>query len=131
MGISPNTLKQAASELSVVLTSIYNHLLATGIFPESWMKIACIFLFKKGCKKDPNKYRTICIQNAFMKLFKKMLSARIIKFNEFYNKIPHCQFGFRPSISTAGAVTILHEIITDALNSKKKVYVAFVDLKNL
>lgn len=100
MGISPHTLKEVGSKLSTVLTSIYNYMLETGTFPEKWMKIACIFIFKKGSKSDPNNYRTICIQNAFMKLFGKILNARMTKFQEVHNIIPECQFGFRPERST-------------------------------
>ena len=131
MGISPRTLKDSAanSPLSIILTSIFNHMLDTGTFPELWMKSACIFLFKKGCKSDPNNYRTICIQNAFMKLFGKIMSARITKYQEFHKIVPDCQFGFRPNLSTAGAVTILHEVVTEALSKKQKVFAVFVDLK--
>ena len=129
MGISPKTLKESAEEIKIILSSIYNQILSTGKFPELWMKIACIFLHKKGDRKDPNNFRTICIQNAFMKVFGKIVSSRISKFQEFYGIVPDCQFGFRPEHSTAAAVTILHELVIENLQKTQKVYAAFIDLK--
>ena len=129
MGISPKTLKESAEEIKIILSSIYNQILSTGKFPELWMKIACIFLHKKGDRKDPNNFRTICIQNAFMKVFGKIVSSRISKFQEFYGIVPDCQFGFRPEHSTSAAVTILHELVIKNLQKTQKVYAAFIDLK--
>ena len=57
------------------------------------------------------------------------MNKRIAKFNEVNKIIPESQFGFQPGLSTAGAITILHELVTDSLQGKKKVYAAFVDLQ--
>ena len=93
------------------------------------MKASVQFLHKKGSKEDPNNYRCICIQNAFLKVFGKLISKRINSFLESNNLIPQCQFGFRKDLSTLGALTILHELVTYNLEKKNKVYAAFIDLK--
>ena len=65
----------------------------------------------------------------FGKLLERIIYNRVYNFFDKEGLFTDSQFGFRNGLSTIGAVTILHELITENLDKKKKVYAAFIDLK--
>ena len=122
-------LNQFSLELAPLLTSIFNFSLETGTFPSQWLESVLIFLYKKGSRDDPNNYRTIALENPFLKVFSAILANRIQSYSEVNNLFPDFQFGFRKKYSTAGAATTLVEIVETRLYLKKRTYVGFVDFK--
>lgn len=59
------------------------------------------------------------------------MNKRISKFNKVDKIIPESQISFQPGLRTVGTIKILHELVTDSLQRKKKVYAAFVDLQKV
>ena len=86
------------------------------------------FLHKKGDRTDPGNYRSISIQNPFLKCYSKVLATRITNYAEQNGLFPDEQFGFRSKRSCLRAVSLLHEIINGRLKAKKSTYVAYIDL---
>ena len=77
----------------------------------------------------PENYRSICIQNPFLKVFTKIIHTRLMTYLEDQNLLPNTQFGFRSRVSTISACFTLKDIIRNRLKAKKKTFCVFVDFK--
>ena len=128
-GVSPHDLKLLSPELCPILTKIFNESICSGNLPDDWLSSILFFLHKKESYTDPVNYRSIAIEDAFLKVFMTALGTRLAKFSENNDLLPDFQFGFRPHLLTTSAVTVLKSTIEKAFSSKKRVYAAFVDMK--
>ena len=126
-GYSPLFLRSLQDNLAPLLCQVFNQCLSTSRFPLSWLESIIFFLHKKGCVTDPNNFRSICIQNPFLKLFSSLLSQRLLKFACMEDILPTFQFGFRPNRSTTGAASLLYETVHHRLSQGKKTFACFVD----
>ena len=100
------------------LTSIFNSVYNSGIFPTPW-SIGCIKpIYKKGDELLPSNYRGITLLPIMANLFTSILNKQLWKWTESNKKINDSQFGFRRT--------------TDALlfgvRQKKPMFLAFIDL---
>jgi len=59
--LSPLVLKKTASDMSVVLTFIYNQSLSSGTVPADWRMANIFALHQKGPKDLAENYRPICL----------------------------------------------------------------------
>ena len=106
---------------------IFNCILATGFFPQSWSSAVIIPIFKKGDSSLPGNYRGISLISCFGKLLTRIFNQRLLDWSAHNDIIPDSQFGFRPHLSTVDAIFSLHSIISHSLNGNKRMYCAFVD----
>ncbi|KAG1663857.1 WD repeat domain-containing protein 83 [Nymphon striatum] len=95
--LSPHTLKLLHLDIAPLLLRIFNYALSTGYFPECWLETVLFFLHKKGSKSDPSNYRTIAIENPFLKVFMLLINSRMTQYAESESLLPDFQFGFRPN----------------------------------
>lgn len=124
---SPFSLKLIAPSIAPLLLTIFNHALSTATFPSTWLETVMFFLHKKGDRSLPSNYRTIAIQNPFLKVFMSLLTSRMSHFSEHNNLLPDLQFGFRPSRNCLSAASLLFHTAFSRLSEKKRTYVAFID----
>ena len=101
----------------------------SGKFPLNWLESCLFFIYKKGDKADPGNYRTISIENPFLKCFMKIIQRRMYQFVESNSLLPKYQFGFRKQRSTTAAACLLYELGRHCLNNKKRLYACFFDFK--
>ena len=128
--VSPTNLKSLANELTPLLTRIFNHIFTEcGRFPQSWLTSIFFFLYKKGSPLDPGNYRSLAIEDPFLKIFNALLCARLYDYSERNNLIPEFQFGYRRNLSTSSATLLLKKCVEEALARRKRVYACFVDYK--
>ena len=109
------------------LHKVYNYILETGEYPKTWSEGLIVPIPKKGDLSDPTNYRGITLISTFAKLFSLIIRNRINKWCEDQDRLDNCQFGFRDGRSTADCLFILQSIIQKTLNSKSKLYCAFID----
>jgi hypothetical protein len=129
-GYSPTNLKNLSNELAPLLVPIYNVvMIETHKFPYSWLSSMFFFLHKKGSYLDPSNYRSLAIENPFLKVFATILCFRLYRYCENNQLLPEFQFGFRRNLCTTSAVTILKQAIEDSFANKKRVWACFVDYK--
>ena len=77
------------------------------------------FIYKgDGDKLNPEKHRTICVQNPLLKAFMSTIKTRIDDHAEKNGLYPTYQFGFRRNRSTVSAATLLHQAVENRLNKK-------------
>ena len=125
--LSPHSLKLISPSLIPLLQTIFNHALSTSNFPNSWSESSFFFLHKKGLRSNPSNYRSIAVENPFLKTFMSLLNIRMTSFAETENLLPDYQFGFRSSRNCLSAAALLHEIASNQIKNKKKLYTAFID----
>lgn len=111
------------------LCDIFNAILSSGYFPDTWMDGVLIPVFKKGDVSSARNYRGITLVSCMSKLFTTILNKRIEMFCAENDKISDAQFGFKKGHSTVDAMFILLSTIQKHLIEKQRLYVCFVDLK--
>jgi hypothetical protein len=128
--VSPADLKGLAPPLAKWLTPIFNEILCGNMeFPSIWLDTVFFFLHKKGPVADPSNYRSLAIENPFLKIFTSLIHHRLSNFAESSSLLPDFQFGFRSGHSTTSAILLLQNAINKSLSAKQKVFSCFVDFK--
>ena len=88
--------KASADILSSHLAHIFNIILGSGRFPDSWSKGVIVPVFKKkGDINSVENYRGITLISCFSKLFTSILTRRLTKWCETNEIQTEAQFGFR------------------------------------
>jgi hypothetical protein len=78
---------------------LFNGILTSGIFSNSWSTAVLIPVFKKGNQRDPNNYRGISLVSCLAKLLTNIINNRLIEWSKVYDTITDAQFGFRNGLS--------------------------------
>ena len=108
-GINNRILKISAIVLVPYLTSIFNSMTDSSVFP-SCLKVATITpLWKSGEKMDRNNYRPISILSSVSKVFERLFFNRISHFIETTNQLHKNQFGLRSKRSCVHAIAEITE----------------------
>ena len=105
---------------------LFNGILDSGIFPDSWAEGLIVPIYKKkGSKDDPNNYRGVTLLSCLGKYFTSILNARFKKVSD--NLISNIQAGFREGFSTMDHVFTIVSIINLYKKMGIDLYVAFID----
>ena len=109
---------------------LFNIIFDTGIVPEEWLIGIIKPIFKnKGDPLSPENYRPITLLSCLGKMFTYILSSRLEDFADDSTLIKDSQMGFRKGFSTLDNIVILHFLSNMLINSKKKLFCAFIDFK--
>ena len=103
--------------------NLFNKIYDAGYFPEEWSEAYIIPLHKKGSLNDVQNYNGISLLSTLGKLFTRVLSY----WADSYFVLTEAQAGFRPGMSTADNIFVLHGLISHILNKRRKLYRAFID----
>ena len=96
--------------------------------PDEWGRSVLVSLYKgKGDTKECGNYRGIKLMSHTLKLWERVIEARIRK----EVTIAEQQFGFRPGRSTIDAIFCLRLLLEKWTEGKKAVHCAFIDLKKV
>ena len=132
---SPYFLKLLCPTIVPLLCKVFNWSLTSGMFPNQWCESVLFFIHKKGPHSDPSNYRSICIENPFLKAFMSLLASRFSTFAEDNDLLPPTQFGFRRGLSCLTATSLLHNLVYTRLKNRaakghdKATYACFVDFQ--
>lgn len=104
-----------------ILLKLFNIAFDTGTVPTDWSTGNIIPIYKKKWDvSDPANYRPITLLSCMSKLFTSVINNRLQLFSEKYEKISHCQAGFRKGFSTTDHIYVLHTLINLVQYRKKK-----------
>lgn len=127
--ISSKLLKKFKKQLAPAITHICNLCIKKGYFPKSF-KIAVIHpILKSGDSDLVDNYRPISILTALSKIMERIIHNALIKYLERNSVLSKNQFGFRHNSSTSEAVNSVVSSVAQALDSKLKCVVLFLDFK--
>lgn len=111
------------------LTKLYNYIFNNCIYPANWSYHVIIPIFKKGDPSDPNNYRGITLTSPMTKVFSIILNNRIVNWADSNDTLCDAQNGIRNGRSTIDCVFVLQSLISKCINSKKRLFCAFIDFK--
>lgn len=110
--------------------NLFNIIFDTGIVPEEWLIGIIRPIYKnKGDPSNPENYRPITLLSCLGKVFTNILGTRIEHFADDISLIKESQAGFRKGFSTLDNILVLQFLTHTLINSKKKLFCAFVDFK--
>ena len=110
------------------LLTLFNKILQSGNFPESWSYALVVLVHKKGSRSDLGNYRGISLLSSLAKIFCSILNNRIIEWAETNNIFSPTQLGFRRGNRTSDALIILHNLIDKYCHKKRQnIFGCFVD----
>ena len=130
--IKNEMIKSSLPYISKTIVKIFNILLKSGQFPDSWTEGIIIPIHKQGNSADPNNYRGITLNSCLGKLFCHVLNERISKFLENKSFIAKEQAGFRKNQRTSDQTFILKTIIDKYIHKNgkgNKLYTCFIDFR--
>jgi len=127
--ITGKILKELPEKCIKLITYIFNAIIKTGYFPETW-KISQIIMIPKPGKDvtKVNSYRPISLLPTLSKLFEKMLLKKLKPIMHEKRIIPDHQFGFREEHGTVEQVHRVVSEIRNSLEQKKYCSAAFIDI---
>jgi hypothetical protein len=100
-------IKSSTDILSEGFIKLFNKIINTGIFPQSWCEGLTTPILKSGDKQDPNNYRGICISSSLGKFFCSILNNGLMNYTKQENIIHPSQIGFMPGNRTADHILTL------------------------
>ncbi len=113
------------------LLSFFNACLEGAELPALWRCTEIFLLYKgKGPLTDPGSYRGIALMDSFLKLYERLLFARLAPWAAARGAIPDCQFGFRSGASTLDAIFVFCTLITKYVGLQgSQLFVALIDFQ--
>ena len=125
-GVAAEMLKAAGESGIRWMTDLLNAVVKKGNIPEDWSKSWMVSIYKgKEDALDCNSYRGIKLLEHAMKVFERIIEARLRKKVE----IDDMQFGFREGKSTTDAIFIVRQLQEKYLEKKRELWMAFIDLE--
>lgn len=127
--ITGKMIQQLPDVAILLLTVIFNSILALGYYPKLW-KISQIKMIPKPGKDltQPSSYRPISLLSQLSKIFERILLSHILPLISRNNIIPDHQFGFRKRHGTIEQVHRIAKEINAAFQAKKYCAAVFLDV---
>ena len=131
--IKNEMIKCSITSMKTLLQKLFNKVLSTGCYPNSWSQGYIVSLFKSGCKSDLNNYRGITISSCLGKVFSAILNKRLVNFLASRNIMHDTQIGSCKGSRTSDHIYVLKSLIDKYTKDKgrknRKLYAAFVDFR--
>ena len=123
-GLSARVLKECSSDITPILTLIYNESLAQGTVPDDWRQANVALVFKNGEKYNAVNYRPVSLTSICCKTLENIIVSNINKHLAFESILAGCQHGFRNQRSCeTQLVQFYHDLVSNldcALNRDQK-----------
>ena len=125
--ISPRVLKYCARSLCGPLTTLFQRICRSSIFPSSWKISRITTIYKRGSGTDPANYRPVAVLPTLSGVFERVLLSWLEK--HITSFIPSQQFGFMSGSSCADAGISMTGSVVAALNQRAEVRLVALDIK--
>jgi len=93
--IKPRVLEELATEITHILTLIFQISLESGVVPSDWKTAHVALVYKKGPKYNPENYRHISLTCICCKLLEHIVVSNIMSHADKYDILYPLQHGFR------------------------------------
>ena len=89
--------------IAPTVSMLFNNSLSEGIFPECFKTAKIIPIFKSGDSNSTANYRPISMLTFLLKMFEKLMGARLDSYQKSNNILCTNQFGFGKNCNTSDA----------------------------
>ena len=128
--IPPQLLNALPTEISTILSEIFNQSFKTGKFPQALKHVKVVPIFKnKGSLFETENYRPISLLSNVDKILEKLVHKRMMQFLEKNKILRDRQFGFRKKHSTVHGLVTLTEDIKKSIDEGNLSCGVFIDLQ--
>ena len=117
--------------LSPLLHTLFSVCFDSAIIPSEWCSALIHPILKPNTPdpRNPANYRGIALQSVVLKVFCKVLNARLSDWSETNCILSDEQNGFRPDRSCLDHLFVIYSVIGARKLNKLPTFVAFIDLK--
>ena len=127
--ISAHMLRETGYSISSPLTSIFNLLIKSGIFPDNWKNSHIIPIPKhSSAPSSPTGYCPISLLPLISKVLERHIINWLLDFCQTHNLLCDFQFGFRPGHSTNSALITFTNSWFTQLDKSYSIHAIFFDL---
>ena len=126
--IPANLLKECKNELAAPLAILWTKSMESSKIPASLLKQTIIPIYKKNNKSLPQNYRPISLTSHIIKIYERILRARLIKHLETNKLISKHQHGFREFRSTLTQLLQHIDSILEILESSGNADILYLDM---
>lgn len=125
-GIPNIFVKECKDSLITPLYKIFNRSLSEGKCPVFWKSSSLTPIFKSGDKSEIKNYRAVCKQSTFMKIFEKIIYAKVSFFmNELISDHQH---GFQKNKSILSNLAEYSSYIAQSFEENAEVHSIYTDI---
>ena len=103
-GMFPIFLKITEDAMAPLLSVVFRPLLCLGSFLACWRQANVTQIPKGPPSSSVTNYRPISITSVFCKVFKRLVSVRLVRFMERSGVLPTTQFAYRKGLGTCDAL---------------------------
>ena len=129
-GISYELLSKLGTKARVFLLSVLNKALSTATVPQEWLSHIILPIPKGPWTQDYNATRPIALLETPRKILEQLINKRIRKvLQENPNILQGGNYGFVPGDGIDGALTTIREVIQDAQEEDRELWVAQQDIR--
>ncbi|KAL4096625.1 hypothetical protein QTP88_021544 [Uroleucon formosanum] len=114
-------------EISTSANQLFNTIYDTDHIPNNWLQSTFVAIPKKPNAKKCSEYRTISLMSHTLRIFLKVIHARIYKKAEKHKSQE--QFGFRNGLGTRVALFSKQILVQRCCDINQKVYLYFIDFE--
>ena len=111
-------LKELASEISPLLTTIFQKSLDTGYVPKDWRTANVTAIFKKGEQFKASNYRPVSLTSICCKIQEHVITSNVLNHLDDYKILTDCQHGFRARRSCETQLLTLAQELVEGLDKK-------------
>ena len=108
---------------------LFNLILDSGYYPETWNHGLIHSIHKNGSKRDPSNYRGITLLSSSRKLLSSLICSRIENEIESKDILSPSEAGFRKNYRTTDHIFTHSSLIKKAMSKGKYLYTCFVDFR--
>ena len=120
-------LKEAASELALALTLIFQTSINQGRIPNDWKSAKIAPVYKKGDRSQPSNYRPISLTSICCKLIEHIIHSSVITHLENHSILTDFQHGFRKRRSTETQLILTVQDLVSNLNAGEQTDAILLD----
>ena len=115
--------------LPLLVESIINYSVETGIIPEDWKSVNVTAIHKKGSRQEPGNYRPMSLTSVVCKTMERSVKGRLITNLEMNNLICDSQHGCRNKRSCLTSVLDFFAQVIDTYDPdyKRAVDLVYLD----
>ena len=129
-GICIEMLKETLTSILPYLTSLFNDIFNSGIYPADWGKSIICPIYKNGSKTSPENYSGVSLITSISKNFNGILTKRLQSWCEQNQVLDESQAGFRKNYSTVDNIFSLQAIIQKYLSRERgRFYCIYIDFR--